>query len=245
MFGEHESDFHRLFVIQPRVDGAAIVTCEVGFGEIAWSAGAFRDIFAGEFEMNTGESSADLAVDAEGRDDFRDDIIEGARFDAIAGSLGVAVHGIAAPEDSQVCFLNGFGEPWEFGSDFVGPEAVNESQSSGFVGGIQDRDEFDKFGGGDGIADFEPDGIANAAAVFDVGTVQSTGAIADPEHVSAEVVGASIAFGAGECLFVVQEQGFVGGEEVDACELREFAGRDDFHEANGVTEGIEKFLVAT
>ena len=36
----------------------------------------------------------------------------------------------------------------------------------------------------------------------------------------------------------------MGGEEVDAGELREFSGGDGFHEADGVAEGVKEFLVA-
>ncbi|MEY2725697.1 MAG: hypothetical protein RLZZ458_1564 [Planctomycetota bacterium] len=70
LFGEHEGDFHGLFVVESGVYGAAVVAGEVGFGEVSGSAGAFGDIFAGEFEVDTGELCAGLFVDTEGADDF-------------------------------------------------------------------------------------------------------------------------------------------------------------------------------
>ncbi|MEY3457138.1 MAG: hypothetical protein RL215_295 [Planctomycetota bacterium] len=236
MFSEHEGDFHGLFVVESGIDGAAVVAREVGFGEISRTSGAFRDVFSGEFEVDTGELCADLAVDAEGADDFGDDIIEGAGFDAIAGGLSISVHGITAPEDSEVGPFDGFCEAWELGGDFIGAEAVDESESSGFVGGVENADDFEEFVGGDGVTDFESDGVANSAAVFDVCAIECAGAIADPEHVCAEVIEAAGAFGASEGLFVVQEERFVGRKEIDSSELREFAWGDDFHEADGVAE---------
>ena len=44
-------DFHRLFVVQSRIDLAAVIAGEVGFRKIAWTASAFRHVFAGEFQM--------------------------------------------------------------------------------------------------------------------------------------------------------------------------------------------------
>lgn len=183
-------------------------------------------------------------MDAEGADDFGDDIVEGAGFDAIAGGLSIAVHGIAAPEDFESGGLDGECERGEFGGDFIGAEAVNESESAGFVGGVEEADGVEEFFGGDGVADFETDGVADSAAVFDVGAVEIACTVTDPEHMSAEIVVSAGVFGAGKCLFVVQEECFVGGEEVDACELGEFSGGDGFHEADRVAERVEEFLIA-
>ena len=134
------------------------------------------------------------------------------------------MHGIAAPEDFEISELDGVSERRKFGGDFVGAEAMYESDSSGFVCGVEQADGFDEFVGCDGVSDFEADGVTDSAAIFDVSTVQIAGAITDPEHMSAEVVVTAGAFWARECLFVVQEECFVGGEEVDASELCEFAG---------------------
>ena len=144
-------------------------------------------------------------MDAEGADDFGDDVVEGAGFDAVSCSLCIAVHGVAAPEDIESGGLNGVGERREFGGNFVGTEAVNEGESAGFVGGVKEANGVEEFFGGDGVADFESDGVADTAAVFDVGAVEFAGAVSDPEHVGTEVVVTAGAFGASEGLFVVQE----------------------------------------
>ena len=56
LFCDQECDFHRLFVVQPRIDLAAIVARKVGFGKVSGATGAFGNVFTGKFKMNTAQT---------------------------------------------------------------------------------------------------------------------------------------------------------------------------------------------
>ena len=53
LLGNQERDLHRLFVVQSRIDLAAIIAGEVCFRKIAGTASAFRHVFAGEFQASS------------------------------------------------------------------------------------------------------------------------------------------------------------------------------------------------
>ena len=73
----------------------------------------------------------------------------------------------------------------------------------------------DVFGGG-GRSDLATKRVADALQEFDMGAVELTGSLTDPEHVSGAVVPvAGEGVLAGEGLFIVEQQRLVAGVEVD------------------------------
>ena len=154
------------------------------------------------------------------------DVVEGAGFEAVAGGLRVAVHGVTAPQHVEVGFVDRCCQCRQLGADFFCAEAVDERESSGRVVGVENFDQVDQFIGRDGVAHLDTDGVADAAEVLDMSAVDGAGAIADPGQVGAEVVIAPLPLiGAGERLFVQQMQAFMRGEEIDAAKLFEFSRR--------------------
>ena len=113
---------------------------------------------------------------------------------------------------------------------------MNQRQSSRFVFRIQNADQFDQFIRLHGVTDFQADRVSDSPKIFHMRTVKCACAVADPGHVRAKIVPAAISLHAGECLLERQQQAFVRREEIDARQLREFAGRDSFHKANRIAQ---------
>ena len=116
-------------------------------------------------------------------------------FDALRGGEGVAVHGVALPDDDVAACLDGADVRGQVLGDEAFAVAGDEGDFADFAAGVDDVEEGDEFGGEHGGADFDADGVFEAAEVFDVGAVELAGSVADPEEVGGGVVVAF--FGAG------------------------------------------------
>ena len=71
----------------------------------------------------------------------------------------------------------------EVEGDLVGAVAGDEGDFADFAGRVEDVEEWGEVGGGHGGADFDADGVAEAAEEVDVGVGELAGAVADPEEV--------------------------------------------------------------
>ncbi len=104
------------------------------------------------------------------------------RFYAGGGGARVAVHRIALPyHDVPAAFygLDMRGEVLLYEGFAV---AGDEGDFADFAGRVDDVEEGDEFVGEHGGADFDADGVFEAAEVFDVCAVELAGAVADPEE---------------------------------------------------------------
>src|SRR4051812_47752951 len=75
-----ESHFDRLLRIEPGIAIGVIAVLELAFGDRARTAGAFRDVLAGHFEVNAAGVSALALVDREEGADLAHDPLEGPRL---------------------------------------------------------------------------------------------------------------------------------------------------------------------
>ena len=91
-------DFHRLFVVQPWIDGGLVGSGEISIGETSCPASAFGDVFARQLEVHATQIAAQLGMHAKRRFQFRDDIVEAPGLGAIGGAFRIAVHWIANPQ---------------------------------------------------------------------------------------------------------------------------------------------------
>ncbi len=183
-------------------------------------------------------------VNGKGFGEFGEDGVEIACFGAVGCGDGVAVHGVADPEDAVVGIVDGLNEGWEFGFDLVGAEAVDESEAAGFLVGVEDCHELKEIIGCGCGSDFYANGVADTAKEFEVGAVEFTGAFADPREVGGEIVMAIPSWdGAGAGGFVAEIEAFVAGKEFDAAEFVDGVVADTFHETDGVVDFFDEGVV--
>jgi hypothetical protein len=70
--------------------------------------------------------------------EFGHDLLEAPGLDPAGRGFGVAVHGIAAPEDLSAVAADGLDQSGQQRFDPVGAQPMNEGQAPGFVGRVQD-----------------------------------------------------------------------------------------------------------
>lgn len=64
--GDDEGHFEGLFVIEPGIDVASVISLEVFFGKLSCAADALGYIFAGEFKMHAAQLGSLAFMDVEG-----------------------------------------------------------------------------------------------------------------------------------------------------------------------------------
>lgn len=127
------------------------------------------------------------------------DIAEPPRLDAGAQARreGVAVHGIALPDDGVSTAADGVDVGREESGDVRGAVAGDERDFADFAGRVEEVEQGGEGGRGKGGTDFDADGVGDAADVFDVGVREVAGAVADPEEVRGGVVVVALRAGSG------------------------------------------------
>src|SRR5579871_316127 len=188
MTRDEHRELQGLLGIEPWIDLRAVGACKVRLGQPPRSTDALRDVLPGELDVHPPEHRAELLVNAKGGLHFAEDIVEPARLDASRGGLGIAVHGIAHPENLGTALAHRADHLGQPVLNLPHAEAMNEGQPSGLVLRIEDGDQLLQPLLIHGNADFEPDGVRDAAKVFDVCAADLRGAHADPGHVRGEVV---------------------------------------------------------
>ena len=98
------------------------------------------------------------------------------------------MHGVALPYHDVPGLLDSADVPWEVLLDEGFAVAGDEGDLSDFAAGVDDVEEGDEFVREHRRADFDADGVFEAAEVFDVRTGKLAGAIADPKEVGGGVV---------------------------------------------------------
>jgi len=99
MLRNQEGQLQRLLLIQPRIAEARIVCAEVIRIQRLAAAETLRDGLPRQLEVDAAKIRALLRVDLEGFLQLLQDVLEVARLDARPGGLGIAVHGVALPDD--------------------------------------------------------------------------------------------------------------------------------------------------
>ena len=94
--------------------------------------------------MHAAEDRPAVGMDAECRLDFRQDVLEAPRLDALRRRLRIAVHGVGDPQHLPARIAHRADHGWQRGIDAPGAEAVDQRQPAGLVVRIQDADELDQ-----------------------------------------------------------------------------------------------------
>ncbi|MCY1345957.1 hypothetical protein D9M69_320290 [compost metagenome] len=129
-------------------------------------------------------------------------------------------------------------------ADLFGAHAHDQVEAARVVVRVKDVDQADQLFTVHGRSDLDPDGVADTAHEFHVGAIQLAGAVADPEHVGGAVVPATgEAVATHECLFVVQQQRLVGGEEAGFAQLRCAVQAAGAHEGQRLVDAVGQLAV--
>src|SRR5688572_25804482 len=161
-----------------------VAILEIGFGHSLQSARAFRHVFSGHFDVDaTGVSSFSL-VNVHEASHLGHDLIEGPRLVAVRGLDGIAVHGVAGPNDMAAFLLHGADEFGQMTVDLVLAEAGNKGEPACFIGRVENVDQPQKLVGFETWTALQAYRILDAAAVFNMGAVALARSVADPEHVA-------------------------------------------------------------
>lgn len=190
MVGHQKGQLESLLLVQPRVAERRVVCRKVVLVEPLAAAQALGDGIARELEVDAAEVAALLLVDAERLLELAVDVVEAAGLDARWGGEGVAVHGVALPDDAAAVLgvLDGADVRGEQVGDLAGAVAGDEGDLAGLAGGVEGAQQSEEVLGGRGRADLDADRVGDAAEELDVGVVELARAVADPDEVSRGVV---------------------------------------------------------
>ncbi len=134
-----------------------------------------------------------------------------------------------------------------FGSALADPAGAHpgdEGEPARLVVGVELRGERDRVVGAGGRPELDADRVADVREQLDVGAVELTGPLADPDEVAGHVVrllGARV--DAGQRVLVLEDQRLVAGVEVDPVELVG-VGADGLHEGERPVDLLAELLVA-
>ena len=125
--------------------------------------------------------------------------------------------------------------------------ARDERQPAGDPRGVEPFRQRDSLLGSRGGAELDPDRVPHAGEELDVGAVELTGAVADPEHVGRAVVGlAGERVRSGQRLLVLEQEALVARPDVDLVQraLATEVDPDRLHEAQRSLDLAGERLVA-
>ena len=126
------------------------------------------------------------------------------------------MHRVAGPHHGVPGSLDGADERRQVLVDLVGPEPRDEGQAPGRACRVEPLAQRHRLVGRGRRADLDAQRVAHPGEEFDMGAVQLTGAVTDPEEVgrAVEPVAAQRVH-PGQALLVGEDQGLVAGPEVD------------------------------
>src|SRR5205085_11345533 len=104
----------------------------------------------------------------------------------------------------------------------VGADAANEREASGLVIWIENIDQAQQLVGLLRWPSLEPEGVPDAAAIFDMGMIELAGAVADPDHMARGRVPVAGPRRVLAChrLLEAEQQRLVAGVELGRTQLR-------------------------
>ena len=215
--------------------------------EVIAATEAFGDVFASELDVDAAGPRARVIVCGEEALDLATDVVEVAGLASGLARERVAVHRIALPDHGVTRCLDGFEQRRQALADLVGAHSGDQGETARNLVGVECFAQTLDVVSGGGRADLATDRVLDATHELDVGTVELTGALADPDHVGRAVVplvGEAVL--AGQGFFVAEKQCLVAGVEVDAVEAL-IVGRVDAtgaHETQGAFDAVGELLVA-
>ena len=100
--GDAKRQVDRLATVQTGVTDGFVAGFEVGMTKIIATTKTFRDVFAGQFDVNAARPGADFVVSGEESFDLAADVVEMAGLAAGFAGEGVAVHRVTGPHDRMI-----------------------------------------------------------------------------------------------------------------------------------------------
>ena len=128
-----KGQFQALFRIKPRVAVCLVIKLQLFIQDIAPPTRTFRDVLSCQFKMYTSRHCSLSPMDLKKRPDFLENIIEVPCLVPCLGRIGVAVHGIAAPDNMQALFFHLLSQFWQILINLISPEAGDKGHSSCFI----------------------------------------------------------------------------------------------------------------
>ena len=171
---------------------------------------------------------------------------EGAGLVAVAGLQRIAVHGVDRPDHPFALGLHRLHQARQSLADLVHAEATDQGQPAGRVVGIEHIDQTQQVLGLHGRTAFQADRVSDAARELDMGPVQLSRTLTDPDHMGGGVEPfAGPPVEAGQGTLEVQQQGLVAGEDLDPAQVRMALGRDPdgLHEGQGLGDLVGQLAV--
>lgn len=165
-----KGQLERLLLIQPGIAVGRVIGVQILIVQALAAARALGDRVARELEVHAAQEGAVLLVDLERGGELREDVVEGARFDACGGAAGVSggrrlvcwfaslrckegrgggdglclpVHRIALPHDDVAAALDGFDVAAQHRLDLVGSVARDQRDLADVLARIDDVEELD------------------------------------------------------------------------------------------------------
>lgn len=190
MIRYQERQLKRLLFVQSRVTETRVIRRQVILIQALTSTQALRHRFTSQLQVHTTQVTALLLVDAQRLLQLAVDVVEASRLDARGGGEGVAVHGVALPDDAAAVLgvLDGADVLREEVADLGGAVARDEGDFAGLARGVEGAEEGEQVRGRGAGADLDADGVGDAAEELDVGVVDLARAVADPDEVRRGVV---------------------------------------------------------
>ena len=176
--------------------------------------------------------------------DLLEDVFKIACFIVRAACKGVAVHRITAPHHMAAVILNSPDQVGQLVGNLVAAVAGNEYNLALFVSGVQAFKNPDNFKYIHFTAHFDPDRIADATEILNMGLFRITCPVSDPWQVCSQVVPSRrMRYLPGLGRLIVEIERFVRGVHIDLLQGNEFGGKQFFHEVDGIQYGPHHRLV--
>src|SRR5262249_1437892 len=130
---DQHRDFHRLLVVQARIDLRLVGAREIRLLESARAADALGDVLARELEVHAAEHAALLLVNSEPAPQLAPDLLEAPGLVALGGRLRIAVHRVTDPEHPRACRAHGANHARQMCVDVLRTEARDEREPAWLV----------------------------------------------------------------------------------------------------------------
>ena len=148
-FGQQESEFDRLFGVEPRIAQRVVAIVQVLVADCTRPACTFGDVLAGHLQVDAAAVGAFRSVNREEGLHLLQDAVERARLVAALRRDRIAVHRVARPHHRPALALDRAHQRREIFAGLVRAQAADQRQPPRFVVGVEDVDQPHQFVGFD------------------------------------------------------------------------------------------------
>src|SRR5690625_1373339 len=195
----------RLFIVEPWINRGLVGTAQATFIQRAGTTGALGHVLAGQLQVDTAKMRAAGGMHIKRLLNLPNHVGKAPRLDSIAGGFGVAVHGVAHPQNGRARGLDRFDQRRQLVGHLVGAHAVNQHDAPGLVVGVERAQQPLEPVSGHAGAHLDTHGVAYSAEHFNMGPFKFGGAHAYPQKVGGQVEPAPLARNTtGQCLRIRQ-----------------------------------------